>query len=77
MPAPTYEELLKSYVSVGGFREGLALVVKDGKWFHIRPDGKPAYEQRFDQAGIFINGTAAVTLNGRQLRIRHDGTPAD
>jgi len=57
--------------------EGLIVVCKDGKWFHVYSDGMPAYEERYDHVGHFVRGTSAV-INGREMfLIRPDGTRAD
>ena len=70
------EELAKKfgYNWVGSFSEGLAAARKDGKDFHIRPDGTPAYEQRYDWVGSFSEGQARACENGKEIRIRPDGT---
>lgn len=43
---------------VGLFKKGLAPVRKDGQWFHITRDGKPAYAARFAWVGRFNNSGA-------------------
>jgi hypothetical protein len=35
------------------FFEGLAVKEKDGKWFHVKKNGKPAYAERYDMAEYF------------------------
>ncbi len=35
-------ELKRMYDDVSPFSEGLACVKKDGRWFHIRPNGSRA-----------------------------------
>ena len=73
----TREELLIMYDFVGDFFEGLALVQKDGKWFHICSDGTPAYEQRYDFVRSFSEGLAWVKKDDKWFRIRPDGTAVD
>ncbi|PCI27270.1 hypothetical protein COB55_06060, partial [Candidatus Wolfebacteria bacterium] len=36
------------YSRVHPFVDGVAVAEKGGKAFHIKPDGEPAYEARFD-----------------------------
>lgn len=64
------------YDVVGGFSEGRAWVVKDGKWFHILLDGTPAYEERYDYVGLFLEGRARVEKDGEWYHIDALGTPA-
>ena len=71
------EELLKNYEFVSSFVKGLAQVIKDGKQFHIRPDGTPVYEERYDFVSSFSEGLAWVTKDGRGFYIHPDGTRAD
>ncbi|PIR89553.1 MAG: hypothetical protein COU07_01490 [Candidatus Harrisonbacteria bacterium CG10_big_fil_rev_8_21_14_0_10_40_38] len=71
------EELEKMFDNVGLFSEGLAVVEKDGKEFHIRHDGSPAYEERFDSANSFSEGVASVKKDGKWFNIRYDGTRVD
>jgi hypothetical protein len=54
----------------------LAVAQKDKKMFHIRPDGTPAYKQRFDWVGPFCERLAVVQENGKRFHIQPDGTPA-
>jgi hypothetical protein len=55
---PLYDE---RYEDIEGFYEGVAVVQQDGKGFHILPDGKPAYSQRYDGVVMrFRNGKADV-----------------
>jgi hypothetical protein len=59
------------------FSEGLAHVKKDGEGFHIRSDGSPAYEERYNSVGPFSEGLAwAVGKDGKAFHIRPDGKPA-
>jgi len=73
METKTRAELLEMYDFVGLFSEGLAQAYKDGKWFHVHPNGIPAYEQRYDWVGSFHRGTAWVRKNNKWIRIRHNG----
>ena len=76
MAKKTRKQLLKMYDFVGDFFGGLALARKDGKFFHIRPDGTPAYEQRYDSVGNFFGGLAVVRKGDKLFYIRPDGTVA-
>lgn len=51
------------YQEAGDFSEGLAPVMKDGKWSFIGKDGKPAFAAQFDNARGFSEGLAAVAIN--------------
>lgn len=55
---------------------GLAPVKKDGKWFHISPDGMPVYEQRYTRTFGYYEGRAAVQMGDEWFHILDDGTPA-
>lgn len=55
---------------------GLAPVKMDGKWFHIRPDGCPAYDQRYTRTFGYYEGRAAVQLGNEWFHIRDDGGQA-
>jgi len=62
---PLYAE---RYQDVEGFSEGVAVVRLDSRGFHILPDGKPAYEKRYD--GIvttFQDGHSIVYVGGPDL----------
>lgn len=56
----TRYELLKLYDCVGDFHEGLAWAQKNGEEFHIREDGTPLYQNKYDWVGSFKNGAAYV-----------------
>jgi len=73
----TRAELLEMYSYVGPFVEGLACARKDGKEFHIRPDGTPAYEGRYEFVNPFQGGKALVYKNEECFYIRSDGTRVD
>ncbi|MCK5059709.1 MAG: WG repeat-containing protein [Candidatus Pacebacteria bacterium] len=70
----TEKELLEAYDFVAPFFEGLARVEKDNRWFHIHPDGRPAYEERFDFACSFSEGRAFIKKNGKWFHIRPNGS---
>ena len=55
---------------------GLAPVKRDGKWFHITPDGIPVYEQRYTCTFGYYEGRAAVQMGDEWFHIVDDGTPA-
>lgn len=55
---PLYTE---RYDDIEGFHEGFAVVHLEGKGFHIKPDGTPAYEKRYQGVAMrFVNGRADV-----------------
>ena len=69
---PLYEERFEEVLK---FREpGLAAVRRDGRAWHIRSDGKPAYDRRFDRTFGFYEGLAAIAAPGGWRHIRADGT---
>jgi hypothetical protein len=80
------EELTKHFRSMGfnyyrvyGFHGGLGNVeMANGSNFHIRPDGTPAYKERYAEARIFEEcvGLAGVFDSKVWFHIRADGTPA-
>jgi len=72
----TKEELLEMYDFVSPFSEELARVQKDGKWFHIHPNGEPAYEERYDNVGLFFEGLAQAQKDNKWFHIHPDGKPA-
>jgi len=42
-------------------------VKKDNQWFHITPDGQPAYRERYLAVGNFWNGKAfVVSISGKK-----------
>jgi len=71
------EKLEEMFDKVGPFKEGLATVQKDGKYYHVREDGTPTYTKRFDWAGSFRGGLALVRKSGQSYYIRHNGTRVD
>lgn len=74
MKAKTREELLKMYDQVGKFSaEGLAQARKGKEWFHILPDGSPAYAERFEWVGFFNNGRAVVHTRAAEILIDTNG----
>lgn len=46
-------DLEKMFDWIGLFKKGLAPVRKDGWWYHVTRDGKPAYGARFAWVGCF------------------------
>jgi hypothetical protein len=69
--------LKRIYKDVGLFskEDGLAwAITRDGQWLHIRPDGTPAYEQRYTCAFSFSCGVATVFKGQERVQIRPDGT---
>jgi len=68
------EELQLMFNRVGWSSEGLIAVQKDNKCFHIRPDGTPAYKERYERVGDFVNGIAWVLKVEKWVRIKKDGT---
>ena len=61
------------YDWVGEFHEDRAVAMKNGEWFHVLRDGKPAYDARYEQVGEFSEGRAAVKKNGTWSYISYDG----
>src|SRR4030095_15649381 len=55
------------------FSEGLAVIVKSGKYGYIDKAGKVVVEPQFDEASDFSDGTAEVTINYKHGYINHDG----
>ncbi len=53
---------------------GLAPVGDETGAYHIKPDGTPAYDQRFDRTFGFYQGRAAVIKEHRSFHILTDGT---
>jgi len=83
---PTRKELLRTYLTVGPWRCGLAAVELRRRppsglpAFHIRRDGRPAYKRRFHQVADFWNSPqgpiASTNRKGHSLKITPDGTRA-
>lgn len=64
------------YVDTKGFGEdGISVASKDGKWFHIFPDGSRLYEEEYDYVRIFHDGLATAVENGQYFHITRDGAP--
>ena len=77
MGKKTRLELQAMFERVGYFYQRLARACKDGKWFHVHPDGTPAYEQRYNYVGDFSDeGLAQVCEDGKWFHIRPNGAPA-
>ena len=47
----------------------------DKKFFHIKPNGKPAYTQKYISVGEFTNGLAIAENSSGKFHIRKDGKP--
>jgi len=57
-----------------GFYCGVASVCKGGEWFHIRPDGKTVYSERYTFAGNFQEDKCVVCdVNSRYFHIDLNG----
>lgn len=54
---------------------GLAPAKKDGVWFHIGPDGTPAYDQRYTRTFGYYEERAAVNMGNEWYHILNDGSP--
>lgn len=55
------ESPMQEFVNdIGVFHEGLAVVNRDGEWFHILESGEPAYPERHASAEYYQNGLAWV-----------------
>jgi hypothetical protein len=72
----TKKQCPQYYVGNSPICEGLAVACIDGKYLHVKPDGTPAYSQRYDWVGNFIKGLARALKDGQWFHIRPDGTPA-
>lgn len=70
----TRAELEAMYDLVGLFFEGLAEVCHNNEWFHIHPNGTPAYKERYDWVDSFVEGKAMVAKGNHWFKIRPDGT---
>ena len=65
------------FEKVQSFHEpGLAPVRKDREWYHITPEGQPAYNARYDEAYGFYHELAAVRLGQEWFHIKPDGSRA-
>ena len=65
----------KTFQRTFGFYDGLAAVVDDGNWYHIRSDGTRAYEGFWDWCGNFQQRLCAVRNEvGEYFHIRADGS---
>ena len=60
MNALSRDKLRAMYSIVGPFIEEMARARLDGREFHIGPDGKPSYHERYDWVGPFVGGFAIV-----------------
>lgn len=60
-----------------GFYEGLAAVVADDGWLHIKPDGSDQYRARYAFCGNYQEGRCPVrATDGSYLHLDEDGQPA-
>ncbi len=58
------------YDDIEGFHEGFAVVQLGDVGFHIKPDGSPAYPQRYNGIVMpFENGRAEVFTNGPPITL--------
>jgi hypothetical protein len=74
MRPKTREELSEMFDYVGVFEKGLAPVRKGDECFHIHPDGKEAYSEKFDAVGDFNEeGFAWVQKGDKVFQIGRDG----
>jgi len=61
------------YDEVDDFSEGVALVCKDKKWFHVDKNGEPIYKKKYHCAGSFRDGVAYVFRDGDWIKINKKG----
>ena len=55
---PIYDQ---RFDDIAPFQEGVAVAQEDGRGFHIKPDGTPAYEKRYEGVVMsFEDGRADV-----------------
>ena len=60
--------------NIGVFYCGLAVEEKNGAWFHILENGKPAYPERYKMAEYFQSDLAWVqTKEGKWIKINPQG----
>ena len=71
---PLYESRFEQVLSF--HYPGLAPAKKDGKWFHIKPDGTPAYAMKYDRVLGFYEQRAAVKKGKDWFHIRPNGKKA-
>lgn len=70
------EELQRMFDWIGLFKKGLAPVRRNGQWFHITRDGKPAYGARYAWVGRFNDSGAyadASDSDGNEFQIDRKG----
>ena len=68
---------MRAFTLIPGRSEGLISAMDTKGQFHIRPDGSPAYRERFRTVGSFHEGLAFVEdKNGNWFHIHTNGTPA-
>lgn len=59
------ELTLTGFTWAGSFSEGLAPVVKDGKYGYVDKDGRVVIAPTYDTASDFTDGKAVVQLNDK------------
>ena len=68
-----------SFGYVSRFQEGLAVareIYSDSHRYHIKPNGEPAYRQRYSSVGLFFSGLADAQDKSGWCHIRSNGSPA-
>lgn len=70
---PELAEATKKYDELGWFSEGLARVLKGGKYGYIDKLGHEIIPCKYDDAGGFEYGVAVVSLNDKEGAIDHRG----
>lgn len=77
MKEVSHETLMKMYDAVTPVVRGYAVASHNGKMFHILPDGRPLYDERFDWVDSpFFEGRARVMDKGVMFHIFPTGKPA-
>lgn len=62
------------YLEVGNFHGHVALARDEEGYFHVDGNGKPLYDERYKNAGIYLKGKAYVLdWNGAQYYIDKNG----
>ena len=64
----------RRYIDLDVFHKGYARTRDEQGWFHVRQDGKPAYERRFATVEPFYNGQSlAESLQGDRVLVSESG----
>ncbi len=74
-PADIKKKFRYDFVSddiLGGFHRAR----KDGRHFHILPDGRRAYKADYDEVAAFSEGLAVARKDGKFFHILPNGKPA-